>query len=251
MTRHPVPDQSALERGPGRTGGGEQPAGTSHDHLGIRPHVHQHHHTILGRQVHRHKVGRGIRPHVARDQRHPVDLRPRIGAHAEAPGTLQQGGRLALAVQTGALHQGLVRSLADALHIQPEEEVAHRGVSRHDDLIDLLAGKPQTICQFENLVIDRIDDRLPQLALKLPVVGDAVHHVAAAETLRVLKRTHVDALSRFQVHEIHHDRCRAQIDRDAVKAAAIPVDGDAVIIYDVPPARDQGVRIDRLFQCSG
>ena len=58
----------------------------------------------------------------------------------------------------------------------------------------------------------------------LAIVGDAIHHVAAAEALRIFQRAHVHAGPGLEVDQFEHDRGRAEVDGQAVKVAAVVVD---------------------------
>ena len=68
-----------------------------------------------------------------------------------------------------------------------------------------------------------------------------MHHVAAAEGLRVLEGGTVDAPARLQVDEVEHHRRGAEIDREAQNVPAVAVHHGAVVEHVVAPAGDKGV----------
>ena len=60
--------------------------------------------------------------------------------------------------------------------------------ARDNDLVNLLAGKAEAVFRVRRISwLIALTTAFSQFALKLPVIGDAVHHVAAAETLRVFE----------------------------------------------------------------
>ena len=140
------------------------------------------------------------------------------------------------------LDRRLVGLLADALHVELEKDVAHGGVRRHHDLVDRLAAEPQTGAAVHDGAADGGRRGLLQLArLVVPVVGDAVHHVAAAKGLRVLEGRAVHALAALQIDEVEHHRRRAEIDRETQHVAAVAVHHGAVVEHVVAPPPDEGV----------
>ncbi len=55
------------------------------------------------------------------------------------------------------------------------------------------------------------------------IIRDPMHHVASTEALRVLERTHVQALTCFKVNKIDDDCCGAQIQGETEYTSSIPV----------------------------
>ena len=83
------------------------------------------------------------------------------------------------------------------------------------------------------------------------VVADAVHHVAAAEALRVLERDDLERAAGQQVDELEHDGRRAEVDGDAVDAAAQRLDRLVAVVDDAVATRDDGVDRARASLGSG
>ena len=140
------------------------------------------------------------------------------------------------------LDGGLVGLLADPLHIQLEQDVAHGGIGRHHDLVDRLAVGAEPGATVDDGAVDGRRCGLLQLAgLVVAVVGDAVHHVAAAEGLRVLEGGAVHALPGLQIDEVEHHRGGAEIDREPEDLAPVTVHHLAVVEHFVAPPGDEGV----------
>ena len=102
-------------------------------------------------------------------------------------------------------HPGLddrsVRLLADGLNIQTEQYVAHCRVADDDDLVDVAAVEIERARHVAYLEVDGGEHDLSEFTVVLAaVVGDPVHDVAAAETLRILERRGVQNLSGFQIN---------------------------------------------------
>ena len=68
-----------------------------------------------------------------------------------------------------------------------------------------------------------------------------MHHVAAAEGLRVLEGGAVHALSGLQIDEIQHHRRGAEIDREPEHVSPVAVDHLAVVEDLVAPPGDEGI----------
>ena len=130
--------------------------------------------------------------------------------------TMVRRGR---ALAHGRLGHGPVRDPADRPHVEPEDQVAHRGVAHDDGVHEPAAVDAQLRAEAPELVVERAPQRLAQLARELVVVRDAGHDVAAAEPLRVLERGDREDAPRLEVHELEHDGRRADVDRDADRAA--------------------------------
>ena len=124
--RHAVAHQPALERRPRRAGGRKHPAPLLDHDLGVRTHVDQHRGIGVGEAFfQRHEGGCGVAADVARDERQPVDAGCAIGAQAQPQRAGAERRVRALAGEEGVLDGGLVGLLADPLHIQLEQDVAH------------------------------------------------------------------------------------------------------------------------------
>ena len=101
-------------------------------------------------------------------------------------------------------------------------------------------------------MVDGIGHGALQLAAVLgAVVGDSAHDVAAAEALRVFKGAHLHTQTGLQIHQIHGDRRRAQVDGQAQQVAPVPIDNGAVVENLVAPAADHRVQVHFLFQRLG
>ena len=140
--------------------------------------------------VHPHgeQVRRNVGAYVAADERGTVYVRLGEYTQAQLRRTDVERGRRPKPVLHLQLGQRLVGLLADRLHVQPEQHVAHGRVADYHDVVDLPPVRTGAAADVAYLEVDRGQRDLPQLAGELPaVVGDAVHDVAAAEPLRVLE----------------------------------------------------------------
>ena len=180
---------------------------------------------------------------MAGDQGEPVDAGRAVGPQAQPQRPRAERRILSLAGEEGVLDGGLVGLLADSLHVELEQDVTHGGVGRDHDLVDGLAVGSEPNAAIDDGAVDGGGCGLLQLArLVVAVVGDAVHHVAAAEGLRVLEGRAVYALAGLQINEVEHHRRGAEIDGEPQHAAAIAVHHFAVVEHLVAPPRDQGVQ---------
>ena len=68
-----------------------------------------------------------------------------------------------------------------------------------------------------------------------------MHHVAAAEGLRVLEGGAVHALPGLQIDEVEHHRGGAEIDREPEHVSPVAVHHLAVVEHLVAPPRDEGI----------
>ena len=68
-----------------------------------------------------------------------------------------------------------------------------------------------------------------------------MHHVAAAEGLRVLEGGAVHALPGLQIDEVEHHRRGAEIDREPEHVSPVAVHHLAVVEHLVAPPRDEGI----------
>ena len=157
VPRHAELDEPALESGAGRAGGGQHAAPPGDDDLGVGADVDDHG-RLAGVAVEAAGGdGRGrVGADMAGDQRHAVDPGAQVGAQSEAAGVGDQGGGRPVALEEVVLDQRLVRLLADALHVELEQQVAHSRVAGDDDLVDLLAREPEAPAQLEDLVADGV-----------------------------------------------------------------------------------------------
>ena len=150
------------------------------------------------------------------------------------------------------LDGGLVGFLADPLNVQLEKDVAHGGVGGHHDLVDRMAIQPEPGATVHDGAADGGRGGLLQLArLVVTVVGDAVHHVAAAEGLRVLEGGAVHALPGLQVDEVEHHRRGAEIDRKPEHAPTIAIHYRPVVEHLVASPGDEGVERLGRGRCIG
>ena len=214
--RHAVAHQPALEGRPRRAGGREHAAFVLEHDLGVGAHVHQHRGACGGEALlQRHQRGCGVTADVARDQRQAIDAGRAVRAQAQPHGAGAERGMRPLAGEEGALDLGLVGLLADPLHVEPEEDVAHGGIGRDHDLVDRLAAQPEPGAALHDRAVDGGGGGLLQLLRGVfAVVRDAVHHVAAAEGLRVLEGGAVHALAGLQVDEVEHHGGGAEVERE-------------------------------------
>ena len=83
----------------------------------------------------------------------------------------------------------------------------------------------------------------------LAIVGDAIHHVAAAEALRIFQRAHVHAGPGLKVDQFEHDRGRAEVYGQAEEVAAVVVDMLIGVEDRVAVPGHDGV--DRNRRCGG
>ena len=251
VTRHAVLDAAAFEGGSGGARSRDHAPVARHDHLGIGAYVHQHGYAGPRGQFDGRQVGRYVAAHVAGDEGQAVDPGLRIGPEPQSAGADGERRGLPLAREVFVLDHGLVGFLADALHVEPEEEVPHGGVACHDDLVDLLTYRSRPFAPVHDLVVDGVDDGVPEFVLEGAVVGDPVHHVAAAETLGVLEGTDVDAITGLEVHEVHDHRGGAQVDREPVDVSAVLVHLLAVVVDVIPPPGDHGIERRVFFFGNG
>ena len=90
------------------------------------------------------------------------------------------------------LNQRFIRLLPNALNVMLEENITHRCITRNHDFINLLADEVVAFAHVHDFAVECGNQRASEFSLKFTVVGDAVHDVATAETLRVFKGTHRD-----------------------------------------------------------
>ena len=143
------------------------------------------------------------------------------------------------------LHNRPVGLLAYRLDVYAEEQVSHGRIAHDNDFVDLPAVESECASHIADLKVNRRQHHLAELAVELAsVVGDAVHDVASAETLGVLKRGCMDDVAGLQVEEVHGDRCRADVHGEAVDTPAVGVDAPSVEDYGVAVARSQWIEVD-------
>ncbi len=248
---HPVPDAAALERRAGRAGRRQDPVPVRHDDLAVGADVHEQEraaplHGLDGDQVR----GR-VRADMGRDQRPARDAGLRVHEHAQLVGAARDHRRGGLAVPPRRLGHRAVRQPPDRPDVQPEGEVAHRGVADHQHVDEPPAVDAQLRAESLQLVVERTPEGLAQLAGELGLVRDPGHDVAAAEPLRVLDRGHREDGPGLEVHQLDHDRGGADVDRDAHRAAGRrpevrPVVRDHPAVQDPHDRVQLGQRIGRI-----
>jgi len=77
-----------------------------------------------------------VGPHVTGDDGQPVHARVRVDGQAAPAAGIRERGARAPSLQHLDLGNRSVRALPDRSHVLPEEQVAHRRVTRDGDLVD-------------------------------------------------------------------------------------------------------------------
>src|SRR5262245_12353119 len=195
-----------------------------------------------------HEVRSRVRPNVTGNQWHAEDTGLRVHAKAQTPGFLRKRSGRTPALQIFPLNLRLVRPLAYTLHIQVEEEIPHRGVSRHNNFVDLLSAEIETPANLLNFMVHGIDNGSMQLATECSsVIRDAVHDIASSEPLRILKGADAHSPALLQIHKLCSNSSGAQVDRQTVNVTAILVYDYAVIAHRLTVASDNRIMVEKLF----
>ena len=110
----------------------------------------------------------------------------------------------------------------DRLDVDAEQDVAHGGIPDGYEVVDLATADLQGAYHLADLIVDAGDEHGLEFAWEVAgVVADAVHHVRAAEPLRILKRCHIDSVARLKVDEVHSDRRCTDVGRQSVNRAGV------------------------------
>ena len=243
VARHSIGDLSALEGGPGRAGSSHHAMPVADDDLSIRADIYQHHHILLLVQTNGQKISGHISAYVATDQRASVYFRGGEDSQAQVICPYVKCRRVPLAGFHLMLDYGFVGPFANRLHVQPKKHIAHRRVADDDDLVDSPLAELQAPAHFADLKIHAGDHHLLQLATKLStIVGDAMHDVAAAESLRILKRSGVHDIAGLQVDQVHDYSGSAHVDGYAKNPAAILVNTLIAEVDTITSTNSQRVR---------
>jgi len=133
----------------------------------------------------------------------------------------------------------------DRRHVQPEREIAHRGIAHDDDLRDLVAVDVPRGVEAGELVVERAAEGPAELARMLVVVRDARHDVAAAEALRVLEGSRRERLAGGEVDELEDDRRCADVQGEAKQPA---VRGPQVVDRGSVVREEAHVPVDHLHR---
>ena len=201
-SRHPARDRAPFERRTGRTRRGKDAVAIADDQLRVRADVHDRDEPVFVREIDGQHAGGGVGADVAADDRQPVDAGLRVNRQQAAPSRRQQARRGALALRHFDLGDRAVRVLADRVHALPEEQIAHRRVADHDDVVNGLR------------IGGRSCDRMAQVTGERPhqkaagmfgVVVDSGHDVRAAEPLRILERRVCDELAGLEIDQTDDD----------------------------------------------
>ena len=91
--------------------------------------------------------------------------------------------------------------------------------------------------------VERAAQGLAQGARVVALVGDAAHHVAATEALRVLEGAAADDVAVGQIDEAEDDGRGADIDGQAQHVLPAQIEGDAVVEDRVLGGGDDGVDV--------
>ena len=83
------------------------------------------------------------------------------------------------------------------------------------------------------------------------VVGNAVHDVAAAEALRVLKRCGVQHLAALQVGEVQRDRGCSGVDGEAVHCPSVGIHATVLEVDAIAAARGGRFSVDGAAHSGG
>ena len=111
-----------------------------------------------------------------------------------------------------------------------KEEVPHGRVAGHCHLVNLLATNAQPLADLTDLIVEALDYGLVQLALKRStIVGNPIHDVASAESLRVLEGSDRPGVATFQIHQFDHHGGGSQIHGQPVQTSPEAVDDLPVI----------------------
>ena len=199
------------------------------DDLGVGADVDEHRRAGLAREVRGHQVRRDIPADVAGHERRAHDAALRVHEEAQLVGTARQPRRVGLAAQHGQLGDRLVGHLADGLDVQAEEEVTHRGVAHHHGLVDHVPVDTVLRVDRLELAVEGPSQRLAQGTRVVALVGDARHHVAATEALRVLEGTAGEGVAAGQIDDAEDHRRGAHVDGQTQHLPARLVDGDALV----------------------
>ena len=210
------------------------------DQLGVGADVHDRDQALFVRQIDGQHAGRGIGADVPADDGRAVDTGFGMDGQQAAPPGLGEAGRGALALSHFDFGDRAVGVLPDRVHALPEEEIAHGGVAHHHHLVDGLRIDRELFNGVGQVAGQRAQQ---QLARMLGIVGDARHHVGAAETLRILKRCVRDQFAGFQIEQTQHDRRGTEVHRDAVNWAVEPLDLDAVDQDAISVACDRRIEL--------
>ena len=150
------------------------------------------------------------------------------------------------------LYQRLVGLLPDALHAQTEQDVAHGGVGRYDDLVHVGWAPTQVGHHLADSLVDGRHHRVLQLSghILASFVGNPVHDVAATELLGILEAAHGDAPARFEVDQLEDHRGRTQVHRQTVDSAAVDIDLGVPVPDLVSDSGDHGLEISEIGSLS-
>ena len=169
----------------------------------IRPHIHQHHDFLFLIYSDRKHVRGDIRAHMRADEGSAVHIRIGEDAQSDVRRLYIERRRLPPAIKHFKFCERFVGTLTYRLHIEAEEYIAHCGIADYDYFIDAPAMKIQSSAKVAYLEVDRRKHYLLQFArIVAAVIRDAVHYVAAAESLRVLERRSAQYISGLKIEEI-------------------------------------------------
>ena len=214
-------------------------------HLCVRAHIHQHHDFFFLIYSDRKHVGGDIRAHMRADEGPAVHIRIGEDAQSDVRRLYIERRRLAPAIKHFEFCERFVGTLTYRLHIEAEEYVAHGGIADYDYFIDAPAMKLQSSAEVAYLEVDGRKHYLLQFArIVTAVIRDAVHYVAAAESLRVLEGRSAQYISGLEIEQIQHDGRGANINRDPVHLPAIVVNARVAEEHAVTDAPSQGIYIN-------
>ncbi len=155
---HAVGHRAALEGRPGRAARGEDAAVARQHDLGVRADVDEHRGCRAAgrrgrrrRDRRRHRRRRGSRS-AGRPRRAPCGCARTPSSCARCGQDRSSRGCPAI---SSSSRDRLVRALADRGDVEAEEEIAHRRVADHDDLVDLAAVDRLALVELAELPVER------------------------------------------------------------------------------------------------
>ena len=205
---HPAGRPTALEGRSGRAGTADEEVAVADDRLAVGARVDEH--GQLRALVHatRQHVRGDIATHVAAAARHAGDDRAGVDAQADVSGVEDEWRH----------RHGHIGLTPDLGRWQAQEQVHHGRVAGHGRGHDLMAVDVVGQGQAAHEHVDLVDDPGAEIGQAAGLAGmdDACDHVLAVGHLAVECCRHTDGLARPEVHQLDHDRGRADVHGQAV-----------------------------------
>ena len=159
-------------------------------------------------KIHGQHRGRRVGAHVAADDRRAIHPRFGMNRQQAAQSGLYQTRRRALALGQFNFRDRSVWRLPNRIHALAKKKISHGGIAHHYHLVNGL--------WIDRELLDRVGQVAGQRAQQqssrvIRVVSDARHHLRAAETLRILKRSVRNQLAALEVEQAQNDRRRPKV----------------------------------------